>query len=98
MLQACGWINVIHELNPGRSAAMQVTSYTDINALLDSLLMHMQNILRQKLVGVYLYGSLVSGDFDHESSDIDVLAVTSSDINDKEFVDLQKMHNDLIAN
>jgi hypothetical protein len=27
-----------------------------------------------------------------------LLAVTSSDINDKEFVDLQKMHNDLIAN
>jgi len=77
---------------------MQVTPYTDINALLDSLLMHMQNILRQKLVGLYLYGSLVSGDFDHESSDIDVLAATSSDINDKEFVDLQKMHDDLIAN
>jgi predicted nucleotidyltransferase len=55
---------------------MQVTSYTDINALLDSLLMHMQNILRQKLVGLYLYGSLVSGDFDYESSDIDVLAVS----------------------
>jgi predicted nucleotidyltransferase len=75
---------------------MQITPYTDINELLDSLLSQIQTILNQKLVGVYLYGSLVWGDFDYESSDIDLLAATSSDIDDKEFNDLQQMHCDFV--
>ncbi|GAC1422991.1 MAG: hypothetical protein NVS4B1_20310 [Ktedonobacteraceae bacterium] len=49
------------------------TSYADINELLALLLSGMQSILSEKLVGVYLYGSLVTGDFDAETSDIDLL-------------------------
>jgi predicted nucleotidyltransferase len=75
---------------------MQITPYADINDLLDSLVCQIQLILNQKLVGVYLYGSLVWGDFDYESSDIDVLVATSSAIDGKDFSDLQHMQNDLI--
>ena len=57
---------------------MHITPYPDIDALLSRLLDQMQRILDKKLAGLYLYGSLVTGDFDRESSDIDLLAVTAS--------------------
>jgi predicted nucleotidyltransferase len=50
------------------------TPYADVNQLLEQLLSSLQTILGKKLVGLYLYGSLVTGDFDHECSDIDLLA------------------------
>jgi predicted nucleotidyltransferase len=73
---------------------MQATSYSDINSVLDDLLSRIQSILGKKLIGFYLYGSLVSGDFDTGSSDIDLLAATSSDIDEEDFDTLQKMHGD----
>ena len=76
---------------------MQITPYPDIDKLLRSLLYQMQRVLDKNLIGLYLYGSLVAGDFDLEISDIDTLAVTSSDIDDKEFEQLRNMHSDLIA-
>jgi hypothetical protein len=48
------------------------TPYTDMNALIEQLLSRIQEVLGEKLVGLYLYGSLVTGDFDHGSSDIDI--------------------------
>ena len=75
---------------------MQSTPYADIDELLSSLLRQMQRILGKKLVGLYLYGSLVTGDFDRESSDIDLLAATSTDIDGKEFERLQKFHDDFV--
>ena len=70
------------------------TPYADINQLLELLLSGMQRILSAKLIGLYLYGSLVIGDFDPNISDIDLVAALSSDIDDKEFGALQKMHDD----
>ena len=75
---------------------MNVTPYGDVNGLLNTLLTRMQSILHDKLVGLYLYGSLVTGDFDHDISDIDLLTVTSVDIDELEFEALKKMHDDLI--
>lgn len=70
---------------------MPVTAYTDINNLLDSLQTQMQAILGENLIGLYLFGSLVWGDFDYEISDIDLLGATATAINEKEFVQLDKM-------
>jgi predicted nucleotidyltransferase len=75
---------------------LQRTPYPDINDLLDNLLSQIQAVLQQKLVGVYLYGSLVWGDFDYDISDIDLLVATSSDIG-KAFSDLQRMQRDFIG-
>ena len=75
----------------------QPTPYTGINALLEILLLGMQDILGPKLVGVYLFGSLVTGDFDSDISDIDLLTVTSSDLEDKEFNALHAMHTDFAS-
>jgi predicted nucleotidyltransferase len=74
---------------------MQATQYPAINELLDVLLSRMKSILGEKLVGLYLYGSLVWGDFDYEISDIDLLAATTTDLNDRELVKLKRMHGDI---
>ena len=47
------------------------------------LLAGVQTILREKLVGFYLYGSLSLGDFDPRSSDVDFLIVTTEDLSEK---------------
>src|SRR3990172_7166249 len=73
---------------------MEETLYADINRLLEGLLSRMRHILQEKLAGLYLYGSLTTGDFDPESSDIDLLAATSSDVSGTEFDALRAMHLD----
>jgi predicted nucleotidyltransferase len=75
--------------------AMLDTPYAGVNRLLESLLYHVRHVFQERLVGLYLYGSLVSGDFDPDSSDIDLLAVTSSQITDWEFEALRSMHREL---
>jgi len=57
----------------------------------------MQQILGANLVGLYLYGSLVTGDFDPEISDVDLLAVVSTDVGQEQFERLHRMHDDLEA-
>jgi len=72
---------------------MTVNEYPDINELLDELLSKIKGIFGEKLVGLSLYGSLVWGDFDHDASDIDLLAVLTDDVSEKEFDNLKKMHD-----
>jgi predicted nucleotidyltransferase len=76
---------------------MAITPYADIDAVLHSLRSQIQQILGEKLVGLYLYGSLVTGDFDHAISDIDLLAVTTSEIDGQEFDHLDRMHDEFVA-
>lgn len=80
-----------------KQAVMHVTSYPDVDRLLSNLLDQMRQILGQDLVGLYLYGSLVTGDFDLEISDVDLLAALSSDIDQGQFERLHVMHDDLAA-
>jgi hypothetical protein len=78
------------------SSRMQPTAYPPVNELLESLLAQMQEILSEKLVGLYLYGSLVTGDFDPDISDVDLLAATSHDIDEREFSALKQMQDDIV--
>jgi predicted nucleotidyltransferase len=75
---------------------MQPTPYAHINAMLDELLNGMQIALGEKLVGLYLYGSLASGDFDDTVSDIDLLAATAEPLNEADFAALDRMHQDFV--
>lgn len=72
-----------------------ITTYPDINEFLQELQDELQKVFGEKLVGVYLYGSLVWGDFDYDSSDIDVLVVSSSEIDQKTFDQLNLMQENL---
>ena len=67
-----------------------------MRALPDLLLARIQTILGENLRGFYLVGSLVTGDFDPSSSDVDLIAVTSTDLTEAEVARLDAMHAELI--
>ena len=71
----------------------------DVRALLALLLTSIQRVLGDQLVGLYLYGSLSSGDFDPASSDVDFLAVTHGAIAEDNpvFEQLRVMHARIAA-
>lgn len=70
------------------------TPYPDVNTLLHELLENIRLILGDHLIGMYLDGSLASGDFDQDS-DIDFVVVTDEEISSDLFAALQAMHDRL---
>jgi hypothetical protein len=72
------------------------TPNPDVNALLENLQSKVQTILGNRLVGMYLYGSLASGAFD-SGSDIDVVVVTDGDLSSVLFSNLHAMHLGIAA-
>ncbi len=76
---------------------MHPTAYPDVNALLAHVLAELQSVLGDKLVGLYLYGSLTTEGFTPGISDVDLLAVTTRDIDAADFAALDAMHSRLLA-
>ncbi|MBV9470778.1 MAG: DUF4111 domain-containing protein [Abitibacteriaceae bacterium] len=68
------------------------TPYPDVNVVLLELLPAVQSILGSHFIGMYLDGSLATGDFD-EASDIDFVVVTDKEISGALFESLQAMHD-----
>ena len=68
------------------------TGYADVDAVLAKLLAGVRGTLGPELVGVYLDGSLATGDFVEHSSDIDVLVVTEDALSDEVVAALGTMH------
>jgi aminoglycoside adenylyltransferase-like protein len=60
----------------------------DLSDLLEEMAADLPAILRGNLVGIYLWGSLTYEAFDETCSDVDLVAVTERDIDDREFSDL----------
>ncbi len=73
-----------------------LAQYPEVNLLLQTLLKEAQTILDGQFVGMYLFGSLTSGDFDQDS-DIDVVVVTEEEISDDVFAALDVMHKRIYA-
>jgi predicted nucleotidyltransferase len=69
-----------------------VTQDTEIEALLGRLTDDIRRNSNDSLVSLYVYGSLVTGDFDKDRSDIDLLAVVDSDVEGDTFDRLDSMH------
>lgn len=59
---------------------------------LDMLVAGIQEALGNNLVGVYLRGSIVMGNFDPKTSDLDFFTVTEHSISDLEFAELTALH------
>jgi predicted nucleotidyltransferase len=68
------------------------TPYPDVNEILGILLSHAKEILGNQFVSMYLYGSLSSGDFNPETSDIDFVVVTEDPLSDETIAQLEAMH------
>jgi hypothetical protein len=73
------------------------TPYPAVNEILRLLLARVKEILGEQFVGMYLYGSLSSGDFNPESSDIDFLIVTHGALSEDKITGLEAMHNSIWA-
>jgi len=73
------------------------TPYPDVNAVLYELLSGVQAILGKRFVGMYLYGSLASGDFDPRRSDIDFVVVTAEEVSDEVTSALEELHARMTA-
>jgi hypothetical protein len=76
---------------------MQPTDFPRVNALLDWLLPALQKTLNDNLGGVYLHGSLVTGDYDDALSDIDLVTVLERDPTEADLDPLHALHTDLVA-
>lgn len=73
------------------------TPYADVNAVLALLLSEARAILGGQFIGMYLYGSLASGGFDPQRSDIDFVVVTNGNLPDESVAQLRAMHAGLDA-
>jgi predicted nucleotidyltransferase len=62
----------------------------ELAALLRSIAADFPVVLKENLVGVYLWGSLTYGAFDERCSDVDAVVVTRRDLDDAEFSALEK--------
>ncbi len=71
------------------------TPYSNVNEILNILLTRVQEILGNQLMGMYLYGSLSSGDFSPETSDIDFVVVTANSLAEEKAAALETMHRGL---
>ncbi len=73
------------------------TLYPGVNVVLHTLLSGVRTILGDHVIGLYLYGSLASGDFDPQRSDIDFLVVTAAALPAEMIAELEAMHARLAA-
>ncbi len=73
------------------------TPYPDVNETLNRLCAKVTALLGKQFVGMYLYGSLSSGDFNPESSDIDFVVVTESVLSPERIAALERLHQALWA-
>ena len=70
----------------------QPSIFPDVNEVLNLLLSNAKEILKGQFVGMYLYGSLSSGDFNPSTSDIDFLIVTNDSLSEPTIARLEEMH------
>lgn len=68
----------------------------NVEGLLSRLVDGQTQALGTDLVGSYLFGSVVTGDFDHGVSDVDTVAVLRSDLTSAQFAALERLHRDIV--
>ena len=73
-------------------APVSSQAFPEAAPILALLLNGLEDVLRQRLVGVYLHGSLITGDFDPALSDIDLVVVLASELDDGTFAALHQLH------
>jgi len=73
---------MLTQMNKIQSMPTHPTPYPDVNIVLHVLLKNVQTVLGNHFIGMYVYGSLASGDFDPQRSDIDFLVVTADRLPD----------------
>ena len=88
---------VISRVEKFQVVPLHPTPYPELNALLHELRASVQTILGDRWIGMYLSGSLASGDFDPERSDIDFVIVTDDDLSAGLIQALEDLHTRIAA-
>jgi hypothetical protein len=70
---------------------------TEVQKILEELLLGARAVLGAQFVGMYLYGSLSSGDFNPASSDIDFVIITETALLPETVAALEALHQRLWA-
>ncbi len=74
---------------------MSWSLYDEVNQVIEQLLSGHQQVFGDKLAGFYLYGSLIWGDFDISSSDIDTLCAITSEVTPEDIEQLHILHEEI---
>ena len=82
----------LHLMRYVSECTRQPSIFFDVNEVLNLLHINAKEILGKQFVGMYLYGSLSSGDFNPKSSDIDFLFVTKDSLSEEIISKLEAMH------
>lgn len=67
-----------------------------VGKLLARLVGGQEKALGDDLVGSYLYGSVVTGEFDSRVSDIDTVAVVRANLTDAQLASLERLHRQIV--
>lgn len=67
-----------------------------VNPILAQLTTGLKSILREELIGIYLYGSLITGDFAPGISDIDLVVVMTAGLDSTKFDALHRLHQSVV--
>lgn len=73
----------------------KLTPFPEINEMLAQLVLGILRVLDQDVVGVYVHGSLALGDFNRETSDVDFLVATRTELSAEKLPALEQMHAEL---
>ncbi|NLO39885.1 MAG: DUF4111 domain-containing protein [Ruminiclostridium sp.] len=74
---------------------MNWSKHHEVNHIIEKLLNGHRQVFGDKMEGFYLYGSLIWGDFDIDSSDIDTLCALTTEVKPEEIEHLRMMHEEI---
>lgn len=72
-----------------------MTPYSDINEILFNFCDGIKKIIDQHLTGVYLFGSLSYGDFNPDSSDIDLVVILKKQLDRNNLAQIKLLHKNI---
>lgn len=74
---------------------INISFHREVNEVLFKIVNGIKDILDENLIGLYLFGSLTYGDFDPDSSDIDLLALVNKPLNQHELELIKQLHAEI---
>lgn len=74
-----------------------ITPYQDINEILFQISKEVRRIISEKLIGVYLTGSFSYGDFNYDSSDVDLIVIVKEPCTHPEIDQIKALHRKIEA-
>ena len=74
----------------------QAVDSPQVAQVLERLVAGVSQVLHDNLVGIYLYGSLVTEDFDVRVSDLDLVVILNQGLDDAGFRSLHEIHQQVI--